>query len=348
MARTDDPNSATSQFFINHVDNISLDRQGSSAGYCVFGKVSHGLNVVDTIAASTVVDYYPTYSNDPFDTIPSPFIGIYAARVVSTVLATKCTITAVNKANSDKSSFSGTMNATVDDFNDANDMLEITIDSNDIVNPYALTFPINNKTFKKGKYSYSGTENGIKKSFTYDMKTGKFAFAASNISLSGLDCPVILGIEIGNYVGVAEVNEAIVNGPKAPMPILLMMGIKDTLRVDTCTVKQNNKKANSDQLTVKGAFAVKDTTVDMTKKEFVATLGAQTFTLPIGSFKRGKGAYSCANVKITGGTASATFNFNLCSFILTIKNANISPVSGNVDFGIRFADFNEVEQVKLP
>lgn len=54
MARTADPNSATSQFFINHVDNASLDDDPCTAGgdgYCVFGNVVVGLDVVDDIAA---------------------------------------------------------------------------------------------------------------------------------------------------------------------------------------------------------------------------------------------------------------------------------------------------------
>jgi peptidyl-prolyl cis-trans isomerase A (cyclophilin A) len=47
MARTPDPHSATSQFFINHKDNPVLD-QGD--GYAVFGKVIGGMDVVDKIA----------------------------------------------------------------------------------------------------------------------------------------------------------------------------------------------------------------------------------------------------------------------------------------------------------
>ncbi len=52
MARTASPNSATSEFFINVVDNLSLDYQNANdPGYAVFGKVTSGLAVVDTIAA---------------------------------------------------------------------------------------------------------------------------------------------------------------------------------------------------------------------------------------------------------------------------------------------------------
>tara|TARA_B100000965_G_scaffold312874_1_gene272732 strand:+ start:837 stop:1472 length:636 start_codon:yes stop_codon:yes gene_type:complete len=52
MARTSDPNSATSQFFINVGDNsASLDAGGANGpdGYAVFGKVTKGMNVVDKI-----------------------------------------------------------------------------------------------------------------------------------------------------------------------------------------------------------------------------------------------------------------------------------------------------------
>ena len=53
MARTSDINSATCQFFINLVDNGFLDHRDNSAngfGYCAFGKVTSGMDVVDKIA----------------------------------------------------------------------------------------------------------------------------------------------------------------------------------------------------------------------------------------------------------------------------------------------------------
>jgi peptidyl-prolyl cis-trans isomerase B (cyclophilin B) len=53
MARTMDPHSATAQFFINVADNAFLNFSGEQAqsyGYCVFGEVIEGMDVVDTIA----------------------------------------------------------------------------------------------------------------------------------------------------------------------------------------------------------------------------------------------------------------------------------------------------------
>ena len=53
MARTQDPHSASAQFFINLVDNNFLDFQNESMqgwGYCVFGEVVEGLEIVDKMA----------------------------------------------------------------------------------------------------------------------------------------------------------------------------------------------------------------------------------------------------------------------------------------------------------
>jgi len=67
MARTQDIFSGTSQFFINLVDNASLDHRGktpSGYGYAVFGKVTQGMDVVDKIAAT------PTGQKGRFRDIP--------------------------------------------------------------------------------------------------------------------------------------------------------------------------------------------------------------------------------------------------------------------------------------
>jgi peptidyl-prolyl cis-trans isomerase A (cyclophilin A) len=58
MARTQDPNSATAQFFINVKDNAFLDQPNSrdGNGYAVFGKVVSGMDVVDKIRAVAVAD----------------------------------------------------------------------------------------------------------------------------------------------------------------------------------------------------------------------------------------------------------------------------------------------------
>ena len=67
MARTNDPNSATAQFFINTADNAALDHTGKNPqgwGYCVFGKVTQGMAVVKQIESE------PTGQVGPFGDVP--------------------------------------------------------------------------------------------------------------------------------------------------------------------------------------------------------------------------------------------------------------------------------------
>jgi peptidylprolyl isomerase/peptidyl-prolyl cis-trans isomerase B (cyclophilin B) len=67
MARTGDPHSATSQFFINVADNYFLNHRGKSVegwGYAVFGQVVDGMDVVDAIVA------VPRGSRGPHGDVP--------------------------------------------------------------------------------------------------------------------------------------------------------------------------------------------------------------------------------------------------------------------------------------
>ena len=75
MARTSDPHSATSQFFINHADNDFLNFTSESLqgwGYAVFGRVTEGMDVVDTIAQ------VPTGNKAGHQNVPIETISITA------------------------------------------------------------------------------------------------------------------------------------------------------------------------------------------------------------------------------------------------------------------------------
>ena len=79
MARTSDPHSATSQFFINLSDNKALDHRAPSAdgwGYCVFARVTDGMDVVDSIAAA------PTTSHGMHQDVPQEEILIERVEVL--------------------------------------------------------------------------------------------------------------------------------------------------------------------------------------------------------------------------------------------------------------------------
>lgn len=79
MARTGDPNSATSEFFIDLSDNPRLDHRDNTAqgwGYAVFGAVVQGMNVVDDIAL------VPTKREAPFEALPLTPVVIDSAFVL--------------------------------------------------------------------------------------------------------------------------------------------------------------------------------------------------------------------------------------------------------------------------
>ena len=68
MARTNDPHSATSQFFVNVTDNAFLDHQTKSGpgwGYTVFGKVTGGMDAVDKIKAVKTGEMGPFSKDAP-------------------------------------------------------------------------------------------------------------------------------------------------------------------------------------------------------------------------------------------------------------------------------------------
>jgi len=81
MARTSEVNSATSQFFINLINNDFLNNRGTDAqtyGYAVFGRVVEGMDVVDKIGHSRTVK-----RNMLFQNLPEPLVIIESIKRVT-------------------------------------------------------------------------------------------------------------------------------------------------------------------------------------------------------------------------------------------------------------------------
>jgi peptidyl-prolyl cis-trans isomerase A (cyclophilin A) len=76
MARTNDINSATSQFFVNLKDNDFLDHSRGNFGYAVFAKVTEGMDVVDKIAA------VETGRKKGFDDVPVETVAMKSVKRV--------------------------------------------------------------------------------------------------------------------------------------------------------------------------------------------------------------------------------------------------------------------------
>jgi cyclophilin family peptidyl-prolyl cis-trans isomerase len=78
MARTNDVNSATSQFFINLVDNEFLNNKPGNFGYAVFGRVDSGMDVIEAMAG------VKTGSRGGHQDVPTETITIESARRLDT------------------------------------------------------------------------------------------------------------------------------------------------------------------------------------------------------------------------------------------------------------------------
>jgi peptidyl-prolyl cis-trans isomerase A (cyclophilin A)/peptidyl-prolyl cis-trans isomerase B (cyclophilin B) len=76
-ARTEDPHSATSQFYVNLVDNTRLDGSDADYGYTVFGRVTNGMDTLDAIGR------LPTGSVTPFPAeVPEPLVAVTSMAVL--------------------------------------------------------------------------------------------------------------------------------------------------------------------------------------------------------------------------------------------------------------------------
>ena len=219
----------------------------------------------------------------------------WAVDFVPTVIVGKCTVSAGSN-NNDAISFSGTLSATIDDISAATEIV-VDINSANMADHFIQSFPVNPTTFKNGKFNSTITSKPFKASFAFNANTSKFSFTAKNADLSGLSCPLTVQIEIDGYNAEADVNEAIVNGPKTPIPINLLMGITNSLRVDKS--KFTKKWSSITQVAISGGFSVGNLNdANMADNDFTVELAGQTFTIPAHNFKSAKGKFTCSKVPL--------------------------------------------------
>jgi hypothetical protein len=128
------------------------------------------------------------------------------------------------------------------------------------------------------------------------------------------------------------------------------MGVKNSLRVDKSKFTRDRDTNNITRIAVSGGFSVEDLNdANMADNDFAVGLAGQPFTIPAGSFKPGKNKFSCSKIVLSGNEiASAAFDFNKCTFTLTIKNTNFTADPGSTELDIDFASFNGSDEVSLP
>jgi len=263
------------------------------------------------------------------------------------LVITKCTVKDGDTGGSIY--ISGLMAATDEDFA-STDALEVHFCG--ILSDYFLPnrvsyFPITLDTYRNNTFKL--TTRDSKSHLMYNLKTHKFNFSSKDIDLSGLCSPIAMTIIIGTFASDAQVDEKIINGPKRPIPMSLMMGVANSLRVDKSKFTCDKKTGNIIRVAISGGFSVgRVDLADLVAYPLYATVGSQTFTMPAGVFKNSKSKFTCSKVLLPDGEiAAATFDFNKCVFKLTIKNTEITD-SGDAKLNVAFKGFSENADVFLP
>ncbi len=176
---------------------------------------------------------------------------------------------------------------------------------------------------------------------SWQRKTGTFLVEARKIDLAGLYSPVTAEISFGGYLGRATVDETVINGRK-PVPMLLLSGVADTLRVDSAVISGEGRS-----LSINGAIAAAAVlSTDLSDKEVTITCGTQIFTIPIGSFstsgRPGAHKFTCQKVVIGQDTQiTAVIDMDSANFKISIKNSDeeINRPITEWRFGVSFEGF---------
>jgi hypothetical protein len=194
-------------------------------------------------------------------------------------------------------------------------------------------------------------------SLRFDLNKNTFYLAEKNVNLARLSSPVLVEIEVEDYLGTViaydgEVmgsggNLDVINGTK-PIPIQFMMGFQDALRLDKHKFKLGTKNPGKDSLTLQGAIAVEDTSVNIALEDVLVRWGDYEIILPAHNLyqQEGKKTFKYKKPKSSDSSVSAAvFDLEKCTFKIIIKNADIGDQGNAVNFGLKFGSFNETVAV---
>jgi hypothetical protein len=263
----------------------------------------------------------------------------------------KCVVKAGKTTGQDRIILTGTFDTALENLQDANaiEVELLSVSDSYLVYSESMEFDYNDVTRDKYKYKYKipKGESGAITNLIIDLNKKTIILKADKVDLTGLSCPLELDITIGSYLLSGEADEDVVNGSRKTIPITLMKTYKDCLNVTKARVKSGS---SSDVFVVQGTLAVEDmNAADLTGQDVVITWGSQTFTVPQGSLTlKSTDKYQCKGASVTeGGTMLGTIDFNKGVFVIAIKDTSLDTMSGTLDFGLSFGNFDETTQYNL-
>lgn len=215
---------------------------------------------------------------------------------------------------------------------------------------YRETVPMSQMDLRRGSYTYRGPRQGIS-SLKLEPTAPEYDLDIRNVDLTGLTCPFSVVIEAGSYICTSVVTESVANRNR-PMPIELLKGYTDSLRVDNARIRRS-RRGSTASLSLRGVFSTSQAMSDV--QAVVLTLGSQVFTIPADQITATRrGSWRCRNALINeGGTATIKLDPDRSRFYIVLQDVPMSPNSltqmdsGKIELGMAFTGFNETTDVEL-
>lgn len=192
-----------------------------------------------------------------------------------------------------------------------------------------------------------------------DLKKKILQLSFTQADLTGLRSPVRIEIITDKIYGVGmaydgeilalEGQRDVING-KQPLPMQLLLGYANALRVEKSSLQLNFKKPGADSLTLQGAIAVEDMTVNLAEEDVLVEFGDYELILPAVNTIRGgtRRVFKYHYPKGTAGPAAfGYFDLDKSQFRLIVKNEELGPMEGSVDLRISFSGFDETTTLFL-
>ncbi|OPZ94485.1 MAG: hypothetical protein BWY71_02392 [Planctomycetes bacterium ADurb.Bin412] len=196
---------------------------------------------------------------------------------------------------------------------------------------------------QKAKYSYKGTPN-----LKLDLEKGTFKLWAKNVDLTGLAAPVLIRLNLGSYEGTTlaedEGEEDVINGKK-PMPLQLLAGQEDVLRVDKAVGKQD-EAGKVKTLVVQGGICLAGDT-DLDQMAGTIYWGNQQYPIPLGGLTakgNGKYLYTKGAGQSDPSVAYVLIDLNKCTFKIGLKNTAMTWQDSPVVLGLQLGNFNRTDE----
>jgi hypothetical protein len=320
----------------------------TDAGWDFVGESQNGVEEIWAIRQGWCSPYLAWQDScNPDDDLPAD-IGLCVS---------KSKIKAGRSRGLDSFAFSGTMGVWQANFARASTISVSLLRCTDDMIVFSETIGIEAEQLKRGTFRYKGRRGGLTK-LEIDVNRRRFSVSGSHIDLGGLSSPMVLEIKIGDCPDRDRVSEAVING-RRPIPMQLLNGYDDALRVDKIKAKKG-KKPSTDSFSVKGGFSLMDEPSEITS--MTLSLGGQPFVIPDGegafTYKRNKSTSKITSVayKSDKGVTpqiKAKFDFVKCSYSVSIKKTELETTSGQTTFGVLIdmtlsdSDYNESVPVDL-